>query len=138
MASNKVFDADRYAKNLRKVVGQKHRKVTFAIFRGIIFRTPKDTGRAMASWMIQQDSPDNSIPSFDTKSKKSRGASAGDSLRRMSSVNVQPFSKTYLTNNLPYPIYLEKGSSEQRPDGFVKITIAEVKEKTGNIFEYGT
>jgi hypothetical protein len=95
---------------------KKAEKAATMIFRGtaldlfgrIIRRTPVDTGRLRGNWQAGINSP------ADGGGNKAIGvAGIGDSV--------------FITNNLPYAIPIEEGSSTQAPKGIVAVTVAEFK-----------
>lgn len=124
-----VFNADKFNKMLLNSVTKAHKTAVFTIFRGVVFRTPVDEGRARASWYVQNDSPSTEMMG---KQKKLGKQNANQiALSRLRELRLLPFTKTYITNNLPYIVPLENGHSGQAPQGMVAITVAEYREGFG-------
>ena len=69
------------------------------MFRKIVDRTPVKSGYAKSRWQVEVD-------------KDSDG-----------------FVNAEITNDAPYIIFLEMGSSDQAPNGMVAITLAEMEMK---------
>lgn len=118
-----------FAKKTNARIDQVHRVVVFQIYRNVILRTPQDTGRARASWLIG----DNVIPStFHPEVPKGGHAAPPDfgAAARISGAG----SITHITNNVPYIIALEEGHSQvQAPHGMMRITVAEIQAKFGGM-----
>ena len=113
-----ALDLQRFARkaggNLDKVL----RKVVFDITREIIQKTPVDTGHARSNWFwgVQVVSDEDATLSKSGAPSLARAASFASTVRSGGVV--------YLTNNLPYILPLEFGSSQQAPAGMVRITVA--------------
>ena len=97
------------------------KKIAFDLFRKIIFKTPVQTGRARANWLVSVAAP------------RSETADETDKTGIRAIGNVQSVingwnadSDIYMSNNLPYIYGLERGRSKKAPRGMVKISIAEV------------
>lgn len=115
-----------------------HKKVALEGLKRIVLKTAVDTGRARGNWQTTVDTapPDKEVKkAFPAKSdKKAKDANgtqvATDVINKGSAeiAKVQPFSTTYITNNVPYIIWLEDGSSKQAPNGMVKLTIEELRQ----------
>lgn len=88
------------------------RAVTLSLFNGIIRDTPVDTGRARGNWQTTVGQPASGsvdrlgagVAIAEVEAKTPKGAG----------------QETYLANDLPYIEELEKGSSKQAPEGFVR------------------
>jgi hypothetical protein len=88
------------------------RAVTLSLFNGIIRDTPVDTGRARGNWQTTVGAPASgeidrlgasaSISEVEAKTPPGAG------------------QETYLSNDLPYIVQLEEGTSKQAPEGMVK------------------
>lgn len=113
-----------FKKNLEKWA--KHKKVTLdeavellvvEISSDIIQSTPVDTGRARGNWQASNGTPIlNSVDTLDKTGVLSIGKVAGVAVN--SAGNIY-----HLTNNLPYITKLEYGSSNQNPEGMVRINL---------------
>ena len=92
------------------------RNVGFKLFAGITQRTPVDTGYARANWLI-------STNKIDTKQFNQSGFPAGkDNSAKAEAINakmvksVKPDNnrvRLFITNSLPYIIFLEQGRTKQ-------------------------
>jgi hypothetical protein len=96
------------------------RKIALELFKRVIYKTPVDKGRARANWQVSIGAPADGAVEIDDKNGSatmsravadSRGFKAGDTI--------------FLTNNLPYIMRLEEGSSQQAPAGMVALTVQE-------------
>lgn len=116
------------------------KKLAFDAYAGVIRRTPVDTGRARASWQLALDAPNLSVAA------EVVGGGVGFAAKReekVSKVGVLPNASAssgnaallgftwgrtiYISNNLPYIVPLENGSSTQAPYGMVRLTMIEIE-----------
>jgi hypothetical protein len=113
------------------------RKVGLDGFKGVIEKTPVDTGRARASWRVSIDQADLTVEPVRPKDSKAKNAAGetlkegdsmtGDEESRADSIKTAKFGQRILiTNNLPYIVPLEDGHSTQS-EAMVARTIEELK-----------
>jgi len=116
---NKRFDkvADRVGVSV--VTLQK--KLAFDIFADLVEQTPVDTGRAMNNWNISVGTVDRSVTDSGGSPGGIQGAKEG--IAAASLAGLQPFSTVWISNSLPYITFLNEGSSDQAPSGFVERSI---------------
>lgn len=94
------------------------RKIGLDLHRGVVNRTPVDTGRAQNNWNVGIDNVD---PSVTSEAQKNAGfvlAKAQGIIRRFKAGQV-----LWITNNVEYINQLERGSSKQSPAGMVAVTL---------------
>lgn len=120
-------------KDLPRVVKQARDRIAMEVLSGVVLMTPVDTGRARANWLTGEGVP-VTIPTESVD--KAGGSTISDGEAVIS--GAAPFSKIWLTNNLPYIGVLEHGGypgdgpktsggySIQAPQGMVAVTIARV------------
>lgn len=116
---NKNFD--RIADRVGVSVVTLQKKLAFDIFADIVEQTPVDTGRAMNNWNISVGTVDGSV----TEEGGSPGGiqSAKEGIAAASLAGLHPFSTVWISNSLPYIVFLNEGSSDQAPSGFVERSI---------------
>ena len=117
-----------------------NRAVMFQTMRGVVLRTPVDTGTARASWFAERNdggSPKGgSISEFDG----SKAAATAHAMQSLEKVGFGPDGIYWITNNQPYIESLEfglygkgpktrGGFSRQAPQGMVRVTLAEMNAK---------
>lgn len=98
-----------------------HRNISLRALRGIVRRTPVDTGRARGNWQTSVGAPADGVLYVDDKTgdgANARGDNATDGL--------PPFTTVWISNNLPYIEPLENGHSKQQPNGMVGATLADL------------
>ncbi len=107
------------------------KKVSFDIFRGVVQKTPVDTGWAQNNWNISVGSVDLTV----TPKPEGSGSPGGfDALRKMEDVDIDRVGEiVYISNNLGYITYLEQGSSDRAPNGMVRVTVAEVETNVNTL-----
>lgn len=113
-APDKLFDE--VEKDVIKQLDKKYRTKVLKVWRGIIKKTPVDTGRARSNWFATISAPHNG------------SAVEAGRVPELSSVNVEQatFKTYFLTNHLPYIERLEFGWSRvQAPGGMIRLTFAE-------------
>lgn len=93
-------------------------EVALRIYRGIVEKTPVDTGRARGNWHISVGNPDPY-----TRETKTRTPLPSE-YKKVE--QAKPEDTIYIQNNLPYIKRLEYGSSKQAPQGMVRLTMQEV------------
>lgn len=112
------------------------RMIAMEVYGRIIKRTPVDTGRARANWMLSLGNPDLATTESTDKTGQTTLASG------LSQVAKYTDGSIWITNNLPYIKRLENGWSKQAPNGMVRLTIAEfssvVKKMAAQIRETKT
>lgn len=103
-------------------VGRFVKRVSFQVLKGVIFRTPVDTGRARGGWLVTVGSP--------TKDESDQGTdrTGNTTLAKGTAViaSAKEFKKIFIDNNVNYIEFLEDGSSAQAPAGIVGPTLDEV------------
>lgn len=105
--------------HVAKVVRMGVQKIAMQCLRGIVFRTPVDTGRARSNWHVSIGEPDL---------EQSEAASAEATVSAGTGViaGANPFGIIYISNGLPYIKALEFGHSKQAPAGMVRLTLDQV------------
>lgn len=125
MTNVKAFNAElrKLTKRLpREAIIVMQRKFAFDALRGVVLKTPVKTGRARGNWQVTVNrSPENALERKD----KPGQATIDKGTARLT--NVPAFAIIYITNNVPYIVYLENGSSEQASQGMVAVTFEELR-----------
>ena len=117
-------DLDKFARTIGVDVVKVRKKVSFGILNSLIKRTPVDTGRARASWAMADGVPPSVIAAEGQRTRQSASAEAKGNV---TANFTNPWDVTYITNRLPYIIALDQGHSQQAPNGFVAIALAEAE-----------
>jgi len=113
-------DIRRFTTKTVEAHGKIARVATLELFSGVIRATPVDTGRARGNWQTSVGAPVNG-----------EIAREGDAaaLAEVEAKTPQGAGQiTYLSNNLPYIVQLEEGSSKQAPEGMVKRNMDRVQK----------
>lgn len=93
------------------------RKLTLDAWTKLSRRTPVDTGRARASWVVAVNEPAGGPPLMPgTYSPPATPSVDG----------IDGTTAIFVTSNLIYMEALENGHSKQAPNGMVRITVAEI------------
>jgi hypothetical protein len=125
MATNDRFRAS-IKRRIEKSKGKTElfvKKLLVDIDASLVAKSPVDTGRFRANWILGNGSVDQSTyERFDA----SNNAPIISGLK----VNGQVI---YITNSLPYANRLEYGYSDQATDGMVRLTLAEVNSMANKI-----
>jgi hypothetical protein len=96
------------------------RKIALEMFSRVILKTPVDTGRARANWLLGIGSIPAGTLEIDDKT-----GTATISRVTAESLGLKAGEVVYLVNNLEYATALEFGHSKQTPSGMVRTTILE-------------
>jgi len=114
-----------FGKDTRKIVSafldgseETVRGATILLFAAIIKASPVGEGRFRGNWFASGVQPSTKV-TFDTD------VSGNSTITNMSNVigKLKNQSQYNLTNNLPYAEALEDGSSQQAPQGIVKVNV---------------
>ena len=100
------------------------KKLAFQILEGVVNMTPVDTGRARGNWQVTLgDVPaDGELPP--NKSGTRTIQRGGAQIHQ-----VELGESLWIHNNLPYIGVLERGHSEQAPQGMLMVTLANVESQ---------
>ena len=93
-------------------------KISFELLTRLVEKTPVDLGRAEGAWQLTVDEV--------TDAEVLGGDVLGDAASKLGAIT--PNSVVYLSNNVPYIIYLERGSSKQAPQGMIGPSINEIRQ----------
>jgi Zn ribbon nucleic-acid-binding protein len=112
-------------------VRQVQQKIGLQALRGVVNKTPVDTGRARGNWQASIGQPASGTINDEDPSGQAplpSSASTDTFFREQPTItNAQPFSVIWLSNNLPYIERLENGYSQQAPNGMVSTTVTEIQ-----------
>jgi hypothetical protein len=99
------------------------KKLLMDVDASLVAKSPVDTGRFRANWILGNGTIDTSTYE---RFEASNNAPQIMSLK----INGQVIS---ITNSLPYASRLETGYSQQAPSGMVRLTLAEVNSMANKI-----
>lgn len=121
------------------------RRVQLTALQALTSATPVDTGHARSGWIPTVGSPADARldrpKGIGTKEKpgKNRSRAESDAQKRLAAslAASREISKSYklsqgqvyITNPVPYIVYLNEGSSAQAPAKFVEIAVAQAARK---------
>ncbi|QDP67051.1 MAG: hypothetical protein Unbinned4497contig1000_25 [Prokaryotic dsDNA virus sp.] len=127
-----VKNAKDFSLKLNKQVLDTNEKIEDAIqviamdsLRGVVLKSPVDTGRFRGNWIVSVDSP-NLTETQQTDVNGSATINKGMAAVEAFDINN---SRIYIQNNLPYGNRLENGWSKQAPNGMVALTLSEISAK---------
>lgn len=105
-------------------VQQVTQKVAMQALRGVVFKTPVDTGHARANWQTTLGEPTEEVTDrADTRREGNVAEQEGAAVI----ARAEPFGSIWISNSVPYILALEDGhSQEQAPQGMVAVTVAEI------------
>lgn len=92
-------DVTEFKEGVKLEINDMASNIADALYRKIVSRTPVRTGYAKSRWTVDV-------------SKDAEGFVQGE-----------------ITNDAPYIIFLEMGSSDQAPNGMIQISLAEIEAK---------
>lgn len=105
--------------DVRTKHSQLAREAAMMVLRGVVVRSPVDTGRFRSNWQITEGRK-ASGEITEIQDAVAAGRAALETFNKDSLV-------LYVTNNLPYAEALEEGHSDFAPNGMVALTIVEVQ-----------
>jgi len=115
-----VGDLQKFSKATGVEIETVVRKVAFDVYKGITQKTPVDTGRAKANWMMGYGNVNYTITKNTSFTPISPPKGSGKNV-------------IYITNSLPYINSLENGSSTQAPNGMVNLTMLDIQRSIRNV-----
>lgn len=118
----------RFAKKVELDGATVTKRVAFDLFTRVIQKTPVDTGRARASWTIAIGAPDlRIVPEGQYDASLATAIAKANAVLGSYGTTGRPILlPVYIANNLPYIQELEKGSSQQAPQGMLAVSLMEV------------
>lgn len=117
-----------------EAVTKKKRLIGLKLLRGVVMKTPVDTGRARANWQLSINSPKTDEVTYNRKapipSKMSERNVSGSVVAEGNAQlrTVKLGEDIYITNNLPYIKVLEDGDKNRPPNRMVFRTVMEIRE----------
>jgi len=126
---------DRFRADLKRVIekGKTNqslfiRKLLLEIDRRLVLKSPVDTGRFRANWVVGSYNIDDST----TDSTDKTGATTLAKHQHQITGIKYNGQMVYITNSLPYAFPLEYGWSDKAPQGMVRITVEEIESIAGD------
>ncbi len=122
MANAKRFSIDltRWGVSLEKEQAPKFiRKIALDLLRKVTMKSPVDTGRFRANWMVGIGGADETTTDSTVNDAMMRGAIILSAYRDLKQI--------HLSNNLSYAAALEHGRSMQAPLGVAEISVEEIE-----------
>lgn len=106
-------DLAKFSKAIEVDVGVVVKKTALEVYKGVTEKTPVDTGYARASWNIGARI-DPSVEKRRDFLTSNQARARAINLSKAAAVSAgKPEEIYYITNNVPYIEYLERGSSKQ-------------------------
>ena len=99
-------------------VEQVYRATAISLFTRVIRRTPVQSGRLRGNWQT-----DISSPAQGTLDRTGASVAINEAVVVCNRAELN--QSIYFTNNLPYAVPIENGSSTQAPTGMLKVTVLE-------------
>lgn len=115
-------DLKRFEKKAVSRIDQARRKIVLDLFTSIIQATPVRSGRAKGNWQTNVGAAAQGVVERLDKDGGQASAEVAQVLATLSDDEA-----IHLTNNLPYIVELEEGSSQQAPAGFARINVRRFK-----------
>lgn len=115
-------DINKFKDQIKDDVVARVEYLALYVFRGLISKSPVDTGRFRASWTIAEGVP--------VVNNVTTGGTPENPLpppEQPTSLSLPLFPVVFINNSLPYGERLENGYSKQAPAGMVGLTLAEVE-----------
>lgn len=133
-------------KSLTQYTERLLKKVTLDVTANLIEDTPVDTGWARSNWVPKIGSAAEGDEGFDHSYNNRKGkiqAIAGQSALQGSGIaSVSTYKlgegSIFITNNVPYIVDLNEGTSKQAPRAFVEAAIARAVEQNANATQGST
>lgn len=126
-----ALDLKKFGEVTRKQATLIFRKIALDLDTRVVLDTPVDEGRARGNWF-----PSINVPSTQVELSSTDKSGSG-ALSRLDSViaSAKLGDTIWQTNNLPYILPLENGSSKQAPDGMVDVNLNAVAAQFGGVVD---
>lgn len=111
------------------------KKIVLELFIRVMKRTPVDTGNARVNWELGVDAVGNTVATATTVEGENQISQQAFLVGLGELAKFKPGQTIYITNNVNYIEYLEEGSSQQAPQGMVKITALEFQSIVSDIIK---
>jgi len=131
-------ELDDFMNDIPEQAIQLQKKVVLEVLRRVVLRTAVDEGRARGDWQVTIGKPATStaeeFKKVDSPEKSTEPPGldvAGDEViqKGLEAIsNLPPYQVVFISNNVEYIEFLEEGSSDQAPDGMVKVTVEELRQ----------
>jgi hypothetical protein len=119
-------DLDTWGELLDRKKADVQRIITLEVYREITLRNPVDTGYSRSNWNMAVATPDTHV----SGQKPEKGAKMPPKpVDNAVLAAIDGKQKSFVTNSLDYIRFLEEGSSQQAPSGFIAIALAKVEAK---------
>jgi hypothetical protein len=115
-----VGDAASIGREIRAALSVTIRDVMLLVLANLKASTPVDTGHAASNWIVTFRTPFQGVDGSRAAVSTAQQDAGEDRLRRY---DVGRDGAVVLRNNVPYVKYLDRGSSQQAPAGFVRMAI---------------
>ena len=122
MARAKQFSIDltRWGTSLEKEQAPNFiRKIALELLKKVTMKSPVDTGRFRANWMVGIGGADETTTENTVNDAMMRGSIVLTGYKTLKQIHI--------SNNLPYAAALEHGHSQQAPLGVAEISVAEIE-----------
>ncbi len=114
-----------FADQLDATVDDLTKRLALAIYNGVIGRTPVDTGHARSQWQI--------LVRGDQVAVRPIGDHTAADVAALAGYTVVGHGTILIANGAAYIKRLEYGHSAKAPEGFVRVTMAEVESQLNEI-----
>ena len=122
MANAKQFSIDltRWGTSLEKEQAPQFiRKIALELLKKVTMKSPVDTGRFRANWMVGIGGADETTTENTVNDAMMRGSIVLTGYKTLKQIHI--------SNNLPYAAALEHGHSQQAPLGVAEISVEEIE-----------
>ena len=122
MARAKQFSIDltRWGTSLEKEQAPQFiRKIALELLKKVTMKSPVDTGRFRANWMVGIGGADETTTDSTVNDAMMRGSIVLTGYKTLKQIHI--------SNNLPYAAALEHGRSMQAPLGVAEVSVAEIE-----------
>jgi len=114
------IDLTRWGTSLEKEQAPQFiRKIALELLKKVTMKSPVDTGRFRANWMVGIGGADETTTENTVNDAMMRGSIVLTGYKTLKQIHI--------SNNLPYAAALEHGHSQQAPLGVAEISVAEIE-----------
>ena len=121
-----AFELDKAKLDTDEKISDAISLIAMFCLRGIVQKSPVDTGRFRANWQVSKNVPRTTELNL---TKENQGATIARGQRTIETFDLKNDSMIIIQNNLPYANRLENRWSKQAPNGMVGLTVNEAAQR---------
>ena len=129
-------DIERLCQELDASIPKLIKLIALDIANMVVEGNPVDTGYSRSQWRIGINAPDTTVSGTRPRNAKGQYTTITApqlDITRLS--QLSPNDHVFVTNSVDYVQFLEEGTSQQAPNGFIRLSVAQAEAKVRQYLE---